>query len=203
MHAYLFVGGEISNIKSHILDLSEKLHAKEMKYPLQKIEDVRSLNNLIRLSFDEPTLIVSENIDEATEEALNAFLKSLEEPQENIYFALTALTTRKVLPTIVSRCEIIKIPEARKERSFGEIENFTELSTGKKLALVDKIKGRDEAKEFTENLVNYYHGMMHQKETKNLKTTAENAKNALQTLGKIKANGNVSLSLTNLVINLT
>ena len=203
MHAYLFVGGEISNIKSHILDLSEKLHAKEMKYPLQKIEDVRSLNNLIRLSFDEPTLIVSENIDEATEEALNAFLKSLEEPQENIYFALTALTTRKVLPTIVSRCEIIKIPEARKERSFGEIENFTELSTGKKLALVDKIKGRDEAKEFTENLVNYYHGMMHQKETKNLKTTAENAKNALQTLSKIKANGNVSLNLTNLVINLT
>ena len=89
-------------------NLAKKLHAKILEFPLSKIDDVRSLNNLIRLSFDEPTLVVSENIHEATEEALNAFLKNLEEPQENIYFVLTAPSTRKVLPTIVSRCEIVK-----------------------------------------------------------------------------------------------
>ena len=108
MHAYLLIS-QNSNLKPQIDDLAKKLHAKIMDFPLVKIEDVRNLNNLIRLSFAEPTLIVSENIHEAGEEALNAFLKNLEEPQENIYFVLTAPSVRKVLPTIVSRCQIVKI----------------------------------------------------------------------------------------------
>src|SRR3989344_8472809 len=103
MHAFLLIGN------SGWEDLAKKLNAKIMPFPIQKIDDVRSLNSLIRLTFNEPTLVVCENIHEATEEALNAFLKNLEEPQTNIYFGLTAPSVRKVLATIVSRCQIIKL----------------------------------------------------------------------------------------------
>src|SRR4030065_2729676 len=97
MHAYLLVGQDNSNLKNKISNLAKKLHAKIMEFPLSKIDDTRSLNNLIRLSFSEPTLIVCSNIHEAGDEALNALLKNLEEPQENIYFDLTAPSARSVL----------------------------------------------------------------------------------------------------------
>ena len=108
MHAYLLINQDL-NVKSQIEDLAKKLNAKMLSFPIVKVEDTRNLNDLIRLSFNEPTLIICERINEAGDEALNAFLKNLEEPQENIYFALTAPSVRKVLPTIVSRCEIVKI----------------------------------------------------------------------------------------------
>jgi DNA polymerase III gamma/tau subunit len=84
MHAYLLIGTDSEKLKAKSDELAKKLHAKIMEFPLVKIDDVRSLNNLIRLSFNEPTLIVCQNIHEAGEAALNAFLKNLEEPQENI-----------------------------------------------------------------------------------------------------------------------
>ena len=79
MHAHLIVTQNHES-RTQIKRLAEKLQAKIMNFPLRKIEDVRNLNNLVRLSFDEPTLIISENIHQATEETLNAFLKNLEEP---------------------------------------------------------------------------------------------------------------------------
>lgn len=206
MHAYLFTGTKISDIRPHVLDLSKRLHAKVMEFPLQKIGDVRSLNNLIRLSFDEPTLIISQNIHEATEEALNAFLKNLEEPQDNIYFVLTAPSERKVLPTIVSRCQVIKITNHKLQitnKGASEIKNFISMTQGEKFSYIDKIKDRVKAGEFAESLVNYYHDLLHKRSARELKTIAQNAESAMLTLNKIKSNGNVSLSLTNLVISLT
>ena len=201
MHAYLFVGREITNDKSQIAKLAEKLHAKIMEFPLVKIDDVRSLNNLIRLSFNQPTLIVCQNIHEAGEEALNAFLKNLEEPQENIYFALTAPSTRKVLPTIVSRCQIIRIRNEELRIKNDGTEEFIKLSTGQKLAFVDKIKDREKAIELAESLVNFLHSQLHLEKIDYSKVT-KNLEIAGQTLANLKANGNISLQLTNLSISL-
>ena len=201
MHAYLFVGREITNDKSQIANLAEKLHAKIMEFPLVKIDDVRSLNNLIRLSFNQPTLIVCQNIHEAGEEALNAFLKNLEEPQENIYFALTAPSTRKVLPTIVSRCQIIRIRNEELRIKNDGTEEFIKLSTGQKLAFVDKIKDREKAIELAESLVNFLHSQHHLEKIDYSKVT-KNLEIAGQTLANLKANGNISLQLTNLSISL-
>jgi DNA polymerase III delta prime subunit len=188
MHAYLLIS-QNSNFKTQIDKLARKLHTKIMEFPLAKIDDVRSLNNLIRLSFNEPTLIVCQNIHEAGEEALNALLKNLEEPQENIYFALTAPSTRKVLPTIVSRCEVIRtINNLQLTINNDGAEEFTKLTTGEKLAYIDKIKDRGKAIEFAESLVD-------PKTAKKLETVG-------QTRSALRANGNVSLQLTNLVINL-
>lgn len=199
MHAYILVGQGITNLQLSISNLATKLNAKIMEFPLIKIDDVRNLNNLIRLSFEEPTLIVCQNIHEAGEEALNAFLKNLEEPQENIYFVLTAPTIRKVLPTIVSRCQVVKITNDKsKITNFEEMEQFFKLTTGGKLAYVDKIKDRNNALEFVENMVFFLHRSLLENNIK-YSSQVRLIEIAEKTLSRLNANGNVNLQLTNLI----
>ncbi len=186
-----------------ITGLAKKLHARVVEFPLLKIGDVRNLNDLIRLSFKEPTLIVCQNIHQAGEEALNAFLKNLEEPQENIYFALTAPSARKVLPTIVSRCQIIKVVNRQVSTFDGqEIEGFLKMSLGQKLSYIDKIKDRVKAIEFTENMVSFVHRSLHENRLK-YSIGEGYIRPALKTLSRLKANGNVNLQLSNLVIQIS
>jgi DNA polymerase III delta prime subunit len=191
MHAFLIVGTNSEELKAKTEELSEKLHAKIMNFPLVKIEDVRALNDLVRLSFSEPTLIVSENIDGAGEEALNAFLKNLEEPQENIYFALTASSTRKVLPTIVSRCQIIKLENKQMGELANEekVEQFLQMSPSQKLAFFDKMNDRNNAIGFIESVIFFLHE----------KGELTNMELLLKTLTGLKSNGAVNLQLLNLI----
>jgi DNA polymerase III delta prime subunit len=189
MHAFLLIGSNSEELKTKSEELAKKLHTKIMNFPLSKIEDVRDLNNLLRLSFNELTLIISENVENATEEALNAFLKNLEEPQENIYFALTAGSTRKVLPTIVSRCQIIKIQGAKHVVQNDEVEQFLDMKSSQRLAFFDKIRDRTEAIDFIESLIFFLHE----------KRELTNMEILLKTRTCLKANGNVNLHLTNLV----
>ncbi len=194
MHAFLLVGQGITNFQIPISNLAKNLNAKVMEFPLAKIEDVRNLNNLLRLSFSEPTLIVSENIDGATEEALNAFLKNLEEPQDNVYFALTAPNEKKVLSTIVSRCQVIEERNSKHEiRNEEEIKTFLDMTASQKLAFFDKMRARDEAINFIESLIFFLH---EKKELKNMEIL-------LKTRTCLAANGTVNLHLTNLVANIS
>ena len=214
MHAYLIVS-PTNNQQLAINNLATKLNTRIMEFPIAKIEDVRNLNNLIKLSFESPTLIVCKDIHKAGEEAANALLKNLEEPQQNIYFVLTTPSIRKVLPTIVSRCQIIKVcnKDATDERDKqSEIEDFFSMTTGGRLSYIDKIKDRSEAIKFAENLVNFMHGSLHKNEinkawpseNKMVKYNfrAEDFEIVIKTLSGLNANGNVNLQLSNLVIQL-
>lgn len=202
MHAFLLIGTNNEELKTNINDLAGKLKAKVMEFPLNKIDDVRSLNNLIRLEFNGPTLIVCQNIHEAGEEALNAFLKNLEEPQENIFFALTTPSIRKVLPTIVSRCEVIRVKNQKSEVLDEEIEKFFDLTVGKRLAYIDKIKDRSKAIEFVENMVFFLHSQLQGGVVK-YESQGGLLEASTKTLSRLKANGNVNLQLSNLVIQIS
>lgn len=193
MHAFLIIGNPASLALSGVNSLSKKLKTNILTFPIQKIDDVRSLNNLIRLHFDEKTLVVCENIHEATEEALNAFLKNLEEPQENIYFALTATSIRKVLPTIVSRCQIIKTLNSKSEiLNKDQISKFLNSKTDERLAYIDQVRDRPTAVKFVEDLIFF------ERERKNYK----NMENYLTAYRNLKANGNINLQLSNVVVSL-
>ena len=54
-------------------------------------------------------IYVLEHIDHATPEAMNALLKMLEEPVDGIYAIFTCENEHQVLPTIVSRCQVIRL----------------------------------------------------------------------------------------------
>lgn len=192
MHAYLLVGNNNEELKIKSEELSKQFHAKIMEYPLEKIEDVRNLNNFLRLTITEPTLIYVPDIHEAGTEALNAFLKNLEEPQENLYFVLTTPSIRKVLPTIVSRCQIIKIANDKYQiTNKEEIEQFLDMNIQQKIAFSDKIKDRNKAIEFIESLIIFLHQ----------KRVFDDMELLIKTLTCLKANGNVNLQLSNFVIN--
>lgn len=191
MHAFLLIGNNSHDLNIKIEELAQKLSAKIINFPLIKIDEVRDLNNLLRLTFSEPTLIVSKDIQNSGEEALNAFLKNLEEPQKNIYFVLTAPSEKSVLSTIVSRCQLIKSTNIQMSKSANdnELKSFLDMSKGEKLFFFDKLKERDKAIEFINNLIYYLY------EKKDL----TNMEILLTTLNNIKKNGNVLLHLTNLV----
>jgi DNA polymerase-3 subunit delta' len=60
------------------------------------------------------------NFDEASDEAANALLKTLEEPNPSVVLCLTALDADSLPATIVSRCELIRLrPLAREELAAG------------------------------------------------------------------------------------
>lgn len=60
-------------------------------------------------------IYIIENIEYATKEAMNTLLKMLEEPTEGIYAIFTANNASRVLPTILSRCQVIDIKPDSKE----------------------------------------------------------------------------------------
>lgn len=167
MHAFLLINTEP-------IELAKKQNAKVIPFTLQKIEDTRELKKLVKFSNAEKTAILIENIDTATPETANAFLKNLEEPGENLIYILTATNINNVLPTIVSRCQIIKSDNT--QQKVGKQANYKDALN---------IKDRDDAINFIENLIHFDH------QNDNFK----NMENYLQTLGALRANGNVSLQL--------
>jgi replication-associated recombination protein RarA len=200
MHAFLLITHNAESA-THIDQLARKLKAKIIPFPLAKVEDTRNLNSHMRLSINEPTLVMVENIHKATTEALNAFLKNLEEPQENIFFALTAPSIRNVMPTIVSRCQIIQIKSGSNQIADTKVaEEFLEAGVGKKFLLTDKIKDRNTALEFVGDLIFTVHKQLHSLQTDH-ESDAKNLETLITTLNNLKANGNISLQLTNMVTN--
>ena len=55
------------------------------------------------------------NAELANEHAANAFLKTLEEPRRHVIFVLTATAEELVMPTIVSRCQVLFLHSLSRE----------------------------------------------------------------------------------------
>jgi DNA polymerase III delta prime subunit len=197
MHAFLLIGNKIS-VEVKVEELSTSLQAKILEFPLLKIADARELTQFTRLKLTEKTAILIRDFDNASEETQNAFLKSLEEPQENLIFLITAANIESILPTIVSRCETIEISRDTEisEEDLGKVEEFINKDVGKKLKMILIIKNREEAIEFMTNLIIGGHKLF----LANI-NLAKFVSEANKTLVNLKANGNVQLQLTNFVVN--
>lgn len=86
--------------------------------------------------FSDKKIFIIKNFESSMEAAQNKLLKTLEEPENNVYFILTTSNINLVLPTIRSRCNKIELSRLNKsdiEKCLGEIENLqlvTALSEG-------------------------------------------------------------------------
>ena len=56
--------------------------------------------------------------------AANSFLKTLEEPPENVYFVLMARTQDSVLPTILSRCQVVPFRHIPPDEAAGFVSQY-------------------------------------------------------------------------------
>lgn len=73
------------------------------------IKQVQDLLEVLRRSADTARVTIVDALEELTPEAANALLKSLEEPRPGIYFLLVCHQLGKVLPTIRSRCRMVRL----------------------------------------------------------------------------------------------
>lgn len=83
-----------------------------------KVEQVRELQHHLSLTPNMAShrIAVLDRFDQATPSAANALLKTLEEPPEFVVLILLAPDTDSLLPTIVSRCQVIPLrPIPRQE----------------------------------------------------------------------------------------
>ena len=79
--------------------------------PSIQIDDIRVLQHRLALApYEGPFRIaLLENFHLASISAANAMLKTLEEPPERVVLLLTATAQELLLPTVVSRCEVIPL----------------------------------------------------------------------------------------------
>jgi len=200
MHSYLIFAKTKESAQKEIEKLVNKLGATGHEFKAGRVEEVRNLNSFVRLKVDKPTAIIIKDIEDATSEALNALLKNLEEPQKNLSFILITSFLYKVLPTISSRCQIIRAAVSQPTQANEEVKRFLEMPTADKLAYADTLKGREEAAAFIEQIILYTHQLLH-KQGSNYRTILPILKNAQSTLLALEANGNVLAQMTNFTVN--
>jgi len=161
------------------------------------------MQRFIKLHQNQKTAVIVKNIEKSSLPALNALLKNLEEPPQNIIFVLTTKNLSRIIPTIVSRCQVIKIKKDQKlnPQDLEEIKNLLNQNIGARFLRLEKIKKREEAVEFLQKLINFYHeALLNQEEESEKIKIAASLEITDETLKRIKDNGNIKLQLTRLAL---
>jgi len=213
-HALLFSGQEKLGKKTIALDLISQLFKETPNrllggsHPdfifLSPIQEVRQIhiNQIRELSWRlslKPirTNLIAAIIDQAhlmTSEAQNCFLKTLEEPKGNSLLILITEYPHFLLPTILSRCEIIKFYPVKKKliSDFLEkkevlkekIEKICQISLGRPGLAIDFLENPKKLEErenrereliriSNSNLVNRFEYIKELAQQENLKETLE------------------------------
>jgi DNA polymerase III delta prime subunit len=101
--------------------------------------------------------VVLEDGSTLTSDAQNSLLKTLEELPNDAIFLMGASSESKFLPTVLSRCQVIRI-RGEELRDKGdkekEIELLLQASLEERFEYVEKLK---EKEEFLKALISYFH----------------------------------------------
>ncbi|MBI2309457.1 hypothetical protein HYU89_00995 [Candidatus Collierbacteria bacterium] len=140
------------------LDLNPSAKAAS-KIPTLTIEDVRFITNWLSQKTIDQRAVIIHQAQTLTIPAQHAILKILEEPGENNYIILIADSESSLLPTIRSRCKIIRLPtEASATNvdstsySMGILHSLTEIgnkSPSEKLTILYDLLSEFSAKKFS------------------------------------------------------
>jgi len=78
-------------------------------YPIKYFREEIKPAARLKPNEGEKTVIIISNIEQMRKQSANAFLKLLEEPSEDLIFILTTDNQEALLPTIISRCQLIRM----------------------------------------------------------------------------------------------
>ncbi len=136
-----------------------KIIAKEENKSEISIDAIRSLKNFINLTSadGDPKFIIIDSACELNHFASNALLKNLEEPHQNNYFFLITHNLNMVIPTLRSRCGIIKIPEFNDiifKKIISQYQQFNDEETEFLMAISDKSPAL--AIQYSQDLIRFY-----------------------------------------------
>lgn len=169
MRSLLIVGGDKEARRKKARRLAEGVHPIDQiilsPHPSITIEDIRNLKENLFLKpirSKKRVAFIFEG-EKMTIFAQNALLKTLEEPPERGMIILTAQNPDSLLPTILSRCHIIRIKEGLLlpkdlEKSLKELERLLKSGVGERLQNPPQIgKKRKEAGEWLKRQVVLWH----------------------------------------------
>jgi DNA polymerase-3 subunit gamma/tau len=82
-----------------------------------KVEDIRNLTDQVRIppQVGKYSIYIIDEVHMLSTQAFNAFLKTLEEPPSHAIFILATTEKHKIIPTILSRCQIFDFNRIRIE----------------------------------------------------------------------------------------
>lgn len=102
------------------------------------VDDIRSLTDQVRIppQIGKYKVYIIDEVHMLSQSAFNAFLKTLEEPPAHAIFILATTEKHKIIPTILSRCQIFDF----KRIVVNDIKNYL-----KKIAKEEQIAAEDDA----------------------------------------------------------
>tara|TARA_B100000035_G_scaffold78772_2_gene65815 strand:- start:6659 stop:8383 length:1725 start_codon:yes stop_codon:yes gene_type:complete len=135
-----------------------------------QVDDIRNLNDQVRIppQLGKYKVYIIDEVHMLSQSAFNAFLKTLEEPPQHAVFILATTEKHKIIPTILSRCQVydfhrISIPNmvlhleeiAKKEGFKTEKEALHVIADKADGALRDALSCFDLMVNFTNGNVTY------------------------------------------------
>jgi hypothetical protein len=135
-----------------------------------------------------------------TVEAQNSLLKTFEESHDNTIIILTTNNERRVLPTILSRCNRIypnEKEEILEKKTLSEEEAFLKKPVYEKIEYVEKIVKEEKTYEFLDNLMEIFRDKYNAKlaEEKDVKKEKEALEMLSQAKYRISKNVNKKIAL--------
>lgn len=123
------------------------------------IDEVRNLQKFLQLKpfKNDKKIAIITGAQELTLEAQNSLLKTLEEPPPNSLIILTVSDLSLMLPTIISRCELVELGSKPQltlsseeiEKRFEDLEQLLSLGIGENLVKMEKMEALKDRKEAT------------------------------------------------------
>ncbi len=142
-HAYLFCGPrgvgkttcarifakEINRSEDHSEDEDFSFNIFELDAASNNsVEDIRSLTDQVRIppQVGKYKVYIIDEVHMLSKQAFNAFLKTLEEPPKHAIFILATTEKHKIIPTILSRCQIYDFNRIGVEDIVGQLKSIAE-----------------------------------------------------------------------------
>jgi len=93
-----------------------------------KVDDIRSLTDQVRIppQVGKYSIYIIDEVHMLSASAFNAFLKTLEEPPSHAIFILATTEKHKIIPTILSRCQIFDFNRIRIEDIVARLNYVAE-----------------------------------------------------------------------------
>ena len=92
------------------------------------VDDIRSLIEQVRImpQVGKYSLFIIDEVHMLSQQAFNAFLKTLEEPPKHAVFILATTEKHKIIPTILSRCQVYDFNRIKVEDSVGYLRHIAD-----------------------------------------------------------------------------
>ena len=220
MQSYLIVGGAKEERFKKALQMANKWQIENLdKIILEAensigIDDIRNLQHQLSLKpySSSYKIAILTSAEKLTIPAQNAFLKTLEEPPQNTIIILTSPGPDFLLPTIISRCQIIRLPNKPQIKLSQEertpvtrlLASILKMGVGEKIKMANEIaKNRQEAIKFCQaQLIIWREKTIKASSIKRQASSVKVIRQIQKTLKMLEANVNPKLAMENLLLSI-